>query len=457
MFYQKHKIIIRGTICCLLSSATLAVEAKDPINDKDKIEALEEQNTVLGLRLKKLERAMQKVLTHRDNSPVTISSEVARKTITQITPIKKAKNKLNVKVSGYIKADVLYDLDAKSGDRINYGSIPLSGSTSDKTTGHFRMHARESRISIQSKIDTSMGQLKTVIEGDFYGGGTNSPAGSEVISNSVNFRLRHAYVQLGGWLFGQTWSNYVDVKSFPENLDFSNDTGQAFLRQSQLKYTMPYNDFVLSFSFENPEADFIDDVGVKRSNGRDAMPDISGRILYKKSWGHVSLQSIFRKFMVDDGTYEASSNGFGLGLSGKINFFDDDQLRFHLSSGDGVGRYIQEAANTAAAVTGVGTANLDMQTQRATGGYIGYQHLWTENIRSNFNAGFLAVDWNESVLGSAVTNLQNKNLYSYHVNIIWQVITAAELGIEFSKAHREQVDGQRGEVNRLQFSAKYKF
>jgi hypothetical protein len=457
MFDQKQKIIICGTLCCLMSSVTLAVEAKNPGQVKNKLEALEEKNAVLELRLKKLEHAMQNVLTRRDNSPVTISSEVARKTITQATPIKKAKNKLNVKVSGYIKADVLYDLDAQSGDRINYGRIPLNGSTSDKKTGHFRMHARESRISIQSKIDTGMGKLKTMVEGDFYSGGTNSPAGSEVISNSVNFRLRHAYVQLGGWLFGQTWSNYVDVKSFPENLDFSNDTGQAFLRQSQLKYTMPYNDFVLSFSLENPEADFIDDTGAKRSNGRDAIPDVTGRILYKKSWGHVSLQSIFRKLTVDNGIFTDSTTGFGLGLSGKIHIFRNDQLRFHLSAGDGVGRYIQEAANTAAAVSGTGTDNLHMESQRATGGYVGYQHRWTENVRSNFNSGFLNIDWNESVLGSAVTDIQNKHLFSYHANIIWQLMPAAELGIEFSKAKRKQVNGLSGAVKRLQFSAKYKF
>ena len=441
MFCKTEKIYIKSVLFCVCFCLSSAVFANEPIPTQKTIEDLINMNKILEQRLLKLEQTTE---IHKKSSVIKVSEPDTG-------------GELSMAFHGYMKADLIYDIGAKIGDRVNYGAIPLNGTTADDIDGHYRMHARESRINFQTKMNTKYGQFKTFIEGDFYGGGTSSPAGSEVISNSVNFRLRHAYAVLGPWLFGQTWSNYVDVASYPENLDFSNDTGQVLLRQSQLRYTMPYKGFTYSFSLENPEADFIDTAGDKRTNGQDSMPDITARILYKRSWGHVSLQSVYRNLTVNDGTFKDSTNGFGLGISGKIKIFNRDQLRFHLTTGDGIGRYIQEAANTAAVVSGTGTNNLSIDSQKASGGYIGYQHWWTENVRSNFNLGYLNVDWNEPLLIQSVSDKQNKYIKSYHANIIWRLLPQVDLGIEISKAEREQVNGAKGDINRLQMSAKYKF
>jgi len=368
----------------------------------------------------------------------------------------KEQSKINIEMHGYVKADFLYDFGAKSGDRMNYAAIPVGGDNR-LSKGHARVHARESRFNLTAKKLTNNGDIKAVIEGDFYGSGTKSPAGSEVISNSVELRLRHAYVSGGTWLVGQTWSNYVDVKSFPENLDFANDTGQAFLRQGQIRYTQSLGDITISYSVENPESDFVDEAGMKRANSRDEFPDLTARFLYKQDWGHVSLQSVLRHLSVDDGVNSDSSTGYGLGLSGKIALTENDQIKFHFSSGDGIGRYIQEAANSAAAVNFSASENgLSLQTQKAYGGYLGYQHKWLPTLRSNVNAGFVEIDWNKSQLGG-VAEVQNESLKSYHVNLIWKAMADLDVGVELSRAERNLLNGQSGEIERLQVSAKYKF
>ena len=193
--------------------------------------------------------------------------------------------------SALVKIDVIYDLDAPSGDRINYSSIPVSSSAESKQS---RIHARQSRIKVNYQNNSKQELLKAVVEGDFFGGGTNSPLGSENISNSSSFRIRHAFVEYGSWLVGQTWSNYVDVASYPETLDFSNDTGQAFLRQGQLRFQHRVNDFDFSYSLENPESDLVPNSNIVFTKA-DPLFDVTAKVKYKQDWGHISVQTVWRR------------------------------------------------------------------------------------------------------------------------------------------------------------------
>ena len=91
-----------------------------------------------------------------------------------------------VTVSGYVKGDFIYDTHQDLGD-----SFAASAITGGDDREHVRLHARQSRFRIKSKSDTAVGQVRTLIEGDFFGVG-----GNESFSNSTAFRLRHAW---GEW------------------------------------------------------------------------------------------------------------------------------------------------------------------------------------------------------------------------------------------------------------------
>jgi hypothetical protein len=282
----------------------------------------------------------------------------------------------NLAISGMVKVDFIHDLEAPSGDRINYSTI----STDDfSPRGQSRIHARESRIGVKYSQDIEGKNFTAFIEGDFYGGGTNSPAGSEKISNSVDFRLRHAYVSYDRWTVGQTWSNYVDVKSFPETLDFSNETGQAFIRQGQIRYQHKLDDFLLSYSLENPETDvyILEDMFEDGTDFQtiDPIVDFTVKAKYQRSWGHLSFQAVVRKMEVYINSNGISEIGYGIGTSGKIHLTPQDTLKFHYSQGDGIGRYIQEVAGSAGLVV---QSSLDLNDEvaslnllKAKGGYVG--------------------------------------------------------------------------------------
>ena len=118
-----------------------------------------------------------------------------------------------VTLSGYVKADFISDSGNDLGDSFGASGIPVDGAEGD---GNFRIHARQTRFRIKSESDLASGKkIKTLLEGDFFGGGAN-----EIVSNSSSFRLRHAYLEVGGWGFGQFWTNFMDFIAYPTTVDF---------------------------------------------------------------------------------------------------------------------------------------------------------------------------------------------------------------------------------------------
>ena len=78
------------------------------------------------------------------------------------------------------------------------------------------------------------GDVMGFIEMDFWGGG-----GNEIVSNSANPRIRHAFIKYKDVLAGQTWSTFMNTSAIPESADFAGATlGLVFIRQGQVRYTM---------------------------------------------------------------------------------------------------------------------------------------------------------------------------------------------------------------------------
>jgi hypothetical protein len=358
-------------------------------------------------------------------------------------------------ISGMVKLDVIYDIGVPSGDRIDYTTITTEDSNGQ---GQMRIHARESRFQFSTSRDVLDKTYRTFLEGDFYGGGTSSPTGSETISNSSSFRLRHAYMSYGGLIIGQTWSNYVDVKSFPETLDFSNDTGQSFIRQGQIRYSHNMEHLIFSYSIENPETD-VDFTEVESDPSIDPIFDFTAKAKYQSAWGHLSLQSVLRKHKIQIDSNSLTEIGYGLGVSGKTQLTPQDLIKFHYSQGIGIGRYIQEAAGAAGILTQSLSAThseFDLMLLEAKGGYLSYQHTFNETLRVNMSSGFMDIDYPSMDTQNAF-NSNTKTLTSFHSNIIWSVTPHMEAGIEYSQVNLIKVSGAQGNIKRFQLSTKIRF
>jgi hypothetical protein len=374
-------------------------------------------------------------------------------------------------LTGFVKADALFtdtdyaDVPAGSGrDFYVPGATPVEGAGKAEDVD-FHAHVKQSRINFGTDTILDGGsKLSTRFEIDFFG----SITGTERVSNTYAPVLRHAYVQWGNWLVGQTWSNFMDVATLPEAVDFIGTTdGTTFVRQPQLRFTKGG----FSLSLENPETSITTSyLNTAATPARvlgnvtaddSALPDITARYAYKGSWGHVALAGLLRELKyeapgtaasgttpalaaVDESTWTGA-----VSLSGKFNIGKDD-IRWMLLGGN-LGRYV--ALNFANDASLDLTGNGDLEAIDGYAGFIAYRHMWTPKLRSTFTYAMQEHD-NDSSLDSTATN-ESSN--SWTVNLFYSPLPKLDIGAEYRQAERELENDRNGDLNRLQLTTKYSF
>jgi len=221
-------------------------------------------NAELEQRLDQLEQMLQQTRTELDQQKQTTAQAQAeaaaanrKADATQVAqaqaPAKAAKTSDNpvgtfqlgehttAKIGGYIKADANYghynngDLGKRNELFYTTGGVPV-GPDSNKSTDSTQFTAQQTRLNLTTLTDLDGHKIKGFVEMDFYG---SQAEGQDRVVNDYSPRLRHAYIELDDtWLFGQTWTNFMDMAAYPETLDFIGPTeGQVFVRQAQLRYT----------------------------------------------------------------------------------------------------------------------------------------------------------------------------------------------------------------------------
>jgi outer membrane murein-binding lipoprotein Lpp len=364
----------------------------------------------------------------------------------------------SVQISGYVKGDVAYDFDAPTGGGAVFDptAIPLDGTAASKRRGQFFLGARESRFGIDARTPTDWGDLRIFIQGDFYGAG-----GNELNTNSYGFRLRQAYGQLGPWLIGQTYSTWMDLDTYPEQVEFNGSTGAAYIRQAQVRYTQKLgSSSSLAVAIENPETDTLNVTAPGVAGGPDThidpVPDFVSRFTTDIGPFHWSVFGMARELRATNGAgIKGSAFGWGLGTGAQLKTGlgagGKDNLFLNVSFGDGIGRYQRDATNRGAVFN---TATGAMSTQFAVGGFIGYSHFWSEKWRSSATYGHTHIDNNLALVPLGSTD---KELQTVHVNLFYSPVPRVDLAVEYIWGRREVESGASGTDNRLQFGAYYRF
>ena len=349
---------------------------------------------------------------------------------------------------GYVKLDAMFsnygdgDLAPGSAGTQFYipATIPVGGESSDTNVD---MQARETRINFRSDHLLDNGdKVGTYLEMDFFLGS----AGDERISNSYNPRLRHAFIKYNGWLAGQTWSTFQDVGALAENLDFIGPSeGTTFVRQAQVRYTRgPWE-----FAVENPETTITPFGGGSRIVTDDGItPDFVARYTAKLDNGYIKAAGLLRRLDIETATADDTETAYGVSLSGK-HMFGDDDLRWMATVGSGTGRYLGlNTANDA-----VLDANNSLEAIDQWGGFVSYRHFWDPEWRSNVTVSYLSNDNDTLLTGTGVT----KDVYSLHLNLLYEPIEKMTVGGEIMYAERTLENDDSGDMTRVLFSAKYAF
>jgi hypothetical protein len=355
----------------------------------------------------------------------------------------------SIRIGGYVKADVVYSspqtgVNSQADLLLVPSSIPI-GAAADAASDGLKLGARETRINILTSTPTSWGPLTTFIEADFYGAD-----GNEVVSNSNNLRLRHAFGTLGSFGAGQFWSNAMVLQAIPETLDFGGPVGQLFVRQTQIRWTQKFGGGQWAVSLENPEATFASTTSSATTRpDRDKYPDIVGRVDFDVGKAKLSLGALVRNVR-SDRPGNAIDNKWGAAViaGGRVPTIGEDDFRFEVYAGNVIGRY-----QAGFYVDGVLNANGQLLSlPDVVGGFGAYRHFWAPGLRSS-----LVLSASRADLPGGTFGTNNQKDYSVHANLIWTPWKNVDVGIEYIWARREIENGQDGDLNRVQASAKYSF
>ena len=362
----------------------------------------------------------------------------------------------SVTVGGYVKLDAVFSnpsagVDTKADLSLDPTAIAVGPTAGNNERNQVKFGARESRLFVKTNTPTSMGDLNTHVEFDFYGAD-----GNESVSNSHGFRLRHAYGTLGNLLAGQTWTNFMNPASLPDTLDFGGPVGQIFDRQAQVRWTQPFGDSgsttrgQWSVGLENPETVVQIPGGASFRADDDRFPDITGQVVFNTSIGKISVHGLMREIRIDSAAAPAAVSqkwGGAVSVAGVIPAVGRDDFRFTASAGNAIGRY-----SNGFFPDGVVGSDGQIRLPKQWGGFAAYRHYWFDPLRSNLVLSMAS----ENNPAGAPANT-NKSTASAHANLIWSPVANADLGIEYIYAERKTEDGLRGHLNRLQASAKYAF
>lgn len=354
---------------------------------------------------------------------------------------------------GFIKLDAMYtdttggEIPDGSAGRLFYlpSAIPVGGAS--ESSGDIDTHAQFSRFWFAADGDVQGHKTRAYLEFDLFGGGSAS-LGNQASTNTHGVTLRQAYVSWDKWLAGQTWSNFQDVAALPDAVDFVGPTeGTTFVRQAQLRYT----NGAFSVALENPQTVVSGYRSAARTISDDGtVPDITARWTRKGEWGHFSVAGLARQLRHETATTSASSIGYGVSVSGKLNIGKRDDVRYMVTGGDGIGRYVGFALG------GDGTLDANGGEIDSTGvlaGFVSWRHVFDPKLRGNLMVSRAQFHNDTNWTGFGVT----RSAQSIHANLIYSPFPKLDLGAELIFGNRELESGADGDLRRLHTTVKYSF
>lgn len=366
-----------------------------------------------------------------------------------------------IKLGGFIKTVSTFskwsdgDVAANSLGRDFYlpQAIPIGG-VRESTDND--ISAKQTRLWMNLETQVAGHTLKGYVETDFQtAAGTQ---GSERTTNGYDLALRRAYVQFDKLTVGQDWSTFQNATVLPESTDFVGTTeGTVFVRQPLVRYTMPLGKTTtLHVSVENPESATAN-LGSTTliENDDDRIPDFAARLNHVTSFGELALAGLVRQIAVDNGVVHDDAMAFGASFSGKINFDKDKRydLRFMATYGSGIGRYVGlNFAPDAIFVPGVN----QLRRVKSFSGFAALRLGWTPTVRSTLMASFQNVSY-PGGFAAGTFNAFNDQAWSFAGNLFWSPVKGLDLGVEYRHGERVLVSGADGQLDRVEFAAKYSF
>lgn len=441
------KTAIAAALCALLSA-----QAQGNADLEARIAELERQLEALKAEIRSSDQSRDERI-----ESVAITADHADKTASLALD----RSASSLQYGGYVQLDTIVSHFAEGKpdklmeDIFVPSLIPVEdGTGSGDSYSSTNMHAKTSRFFLKTNTETDVGAIRSHIELDFVLSGQ----GDERVSNSFAPRLRHAlvawdYAPGKSLMAGQFWSTFFNTAALPDYLDFVGPAGTIFERQPQIRWTNgPWQ-----FAIENETTRVNVPGGGSRLDDSETVPDMIARYNGGSDSLSWSLSGMMRQLSYEirpTPQSEIASDeawAYALSLAGKWQFEQDD-LRFMLNYGDGLGRYMGLNAFN----DGYIARNGNIDTINQWGAFLAYRHYWSPMWRSSFGVSASGAD-NPSGVDFLSAGELAANYQSMHVNLNYLPAPRLQIGGELMYGRKELEDGRSGDMARFQFAVKYAF
>lgn len=359
-------------------------------------------------------------------------------------------------------------------------AVPTTPGGRGFTTEDFT--AKQTRLWLNFDSQIAGHAVKGYLETDFQttpsAAASVTGGGSQRTTNGYTLALRRATLTVDRFTIGQDWTTFQYTGALPESTDYVGGAeGTVFVREPLVRYSAPLSKQVtLHVGIENPESALATTGSAAvMESGTDHVPDLTTRLVYTGKRGELSVAGLVRQVrgettgaaLVNNTASSGAvgngltATGFGASLGGKL-FLNDaktSDIRFIATYGQNIGRYVGLNFAPDAVYNPATNALTNVNVFAA----LASAHLMvTPKVRLNLMGSVQNVDYADGLTAAQLNGL-NKRAWSVAANAFYSPVKNVDLGVEYRHGQRTVVNAAtatgeaKGEIDRLEFAAKYSF
>lgn len=351
-------------------------------------------------------------------------------------------------LSGYVKLKGTFDFGPNIQNTSEFitASIPI-GADAIQEKSRLSFDARETRVAFDGNFKIEDQMIHTYIEADFYS--------SEELSNKL-FNLRLAYLDIWKLHIGRDWSTFVNLDATPLQVDFEGPNSLPGPKNEMIRFVQNLsNTTVLDIALEMHSSDYT--VILEEDPEYQTVPDLVSKITFNKKWGQLSIAGLIRDIAYLNNLYETKHLfGGGANIAGTVNLYPSakglqkDGLLFMAVAGKGISYYLDDLSGSG--LDAVSLTDNSLSTLAAGGGYLAFQHYWSDTMSSTAMGSYLMLEKDNRI---DPTNFKSTVYISG--NLMATPIKNLTVGVEYLYGKLALQNSESGDASRIQSMVMYSF
>ena len=352
-------------------------------------------------------------------------------------------------------ASVLSSLKSKSGADVSiYGSIRgdanyiIKGADNDFNSAHTSKEEASDKLRATAKVTRLGLDFNTPVGDNKVGGKVEVDFASLDNAKSENLRIRHAYLTLNNWLFGQTTSSFASVHA-PEMIDFNTNIGGsgASARVPQVRYSQklaPATQLFVSAEEGNSKATKDGDLSYR-------LPVLTAKVTqgFAEGKGLASARALVEHYKSEAANDDKT--GWGAALGANYQVAEPLKVSADVAYMKGNSNHLY-GSNSAYSVVGN-----SIEQNEAVAVQVGATYNFSPKLRSTLAYGALFADDGTDYARAANNAGANEKVQQAWINFIYSPVKPVDLGIEYINGKRDTFAGNSYKDNRVGLMAKYSF